>query len=186
MPYNILVQGRSNDGQTLGLIILMLDKVNAQQQSTQILFVTATREAAKETFNKANDLSNKMGGGVRCYLANFDQPVDVKGKFHCIIGTTKSIENHLSEELNFSLRMVLFDDCNKSMSYDTELMKFGAKYVCVTSYSSKALKETCNQQLQTKQFSLPLNRAISANLRHIEFCCSSIDEKLYVTAQLCS
>lgn len=128
----------------------------------------------------------KWGGGVRCCLANFDQPVDVKGKFHCIIGTTKSIETHLFEELNISVRMVLFDDCNKSMSFNTELMKFGAKYVCVTSYSSKTLKETCKQQLQAKQFSLPMREIISANLRHIEFCCSSIDEKLYVTTQLCN
>lgn len=60
-PCNILVQGRSNDGKTLGLIILMLNAVKVQQQSTQILFVTATREASKEIFNTANDLSNKMG-----------------------------------------------------------------------------------------------------------------------------
>lgn len=173
-----------NDGQTLALIILMLNHVNVTKNDTQILFITGTREAASVTFKKAVELSQKMGDAISCGLIQFDKPADFQDNVHCLIGTSKSVSNHLEKGHFIMPSMVLFDDCNKSLSFDNGLLKFAAKYVCVSSVVTRKLTEICTR-LKSTLSTLPVQKLLSPNLRHIEFCCSSKFEKIQATIQLC-
>lgn len=118
-PYNNLIQGRPNNGQTMGLIILMLNLIDVKKSSTQILFITATHEAANSTFMTAVRISMKMNDGIKCGLVHFDEPTDFPEIVHCIFGTSKSIADHLKKNPEVLPRMVLFDDCNKSRRLTT-------------------------------------------------------------------
>lgn len=184
-PYNNLIQGRPNNGQTMGLIILMLNLIDVKKSSTQILFITATHEAANSTFMTAVRISMKMNDGIKCGLVHFDEPTDFPEIVHCIFGTSKSIADHLKKNPEVLPRMVLFDDCNKSMSYHNDLLKFGAKYICVSAAVTRNSVDICNERLQTVQSTLPTKVLLSPNLQHIEFRCSSQHEKLEVTVKLC-
>lgn len=182
--FNNLIQGQPNCGQTLALIILMLNLVNVTQCSTQILLVSATRESARTTFKKAAEISKKMNDGIKCGLTQFDGPTDFSEEVHCLVGTSKSVGDYLKSH-GILPRMVLFDDCNKSLSFDNDLLKFGAKYVCVSSNITRSLIAICNERLQAVQSILPSKKLLSPNLRHIEFLCASQTEKLDVTGLLC-
>lgn len=183
--YNALVQGRPNDGQTLGLIILMLQLIDATKNSTQGLLITATRDAAIRTLKVASKLSDEMGEGIRFGLVLFEgSDTPVEGQFHCIIGTPKAMTRCISGDW-FGLRLIFFDDANKSMSYNNELLRYGAKYVCASAYVSKNLTMCCNKELQVIQLTSSLNTIMSKNLRHIQFICESQSQKLDACVELC-
>lgn len=175
--YNSLIQGRPNDGQTLGLVILMLQLLDAAKNSTQGLIVTATREAAELTTNEANKLSKEMG--IRFGLATFDSNNDVlaNDQVHCLIGTPAAITKCVGSD-NLGLRMIFFDDGNKSMSYDNHLLKYGAKYVALSSYVTKKMAMCCTNELKAIQLTRAANTIVSKNLRHIQFVCDSQSQKL--------
>lgn len=176
-PYNSLIQGRPNDGQTLGLVILMLQLLDATKNSTQGIFVTATREAAERTLNEANKLSKGMG--IRFGLINFDMTNDMpaNGQFHCLIGTPNAMAKCVGSDW-LELKMIFFDDGNKSMSYTNHLLKYGAKYVAVSSYINRNLAMCCNNELKAIQLTRAATTIVSKNLRHIQFICDSQSQKL--------
>lgn len=183
--YNSLVQGRPNDGQTLGLVILMLQLIDATKNSTQGILVTATRGAAIRTFKEANKLAEDMGQGIRFGLVLFDESdTPTKGQFHCIIGTPQAMVKCIVGDW-FSLRMIYFDDANKSMSFNNGLLSHGAKYVCSSAYISKKLADCCNNELQAIQLKNTMNTIMSKNLRHIQFVCESQSQKLDACIELC-
>lgn len=174
--YNLLIQGRSNDGQTLGLVMLMLQLLDASKNSTQGVIVAATREAAERTLNEANKLSQKMG--IRFGLVNFDMTnMPTNGQFHCLIGTPQAMAKCVGADW-LGLRLIFFDDGNKSMSYNNHLLKYGAKYVVVSSYINRKMAMCCNNELKVIQLTRPATTIVSKNLRHIQFVCDSQSQKL--------
>lgn len=72
---NVLIQNRSNDGQTMGLIALMLNAVNSKEYSTQAILVCETIIAAKHTFSQATKISTFMNEDIRIGLALFEEAV---------------------------------------------------------------------------------------------------------------
>lgn len=64
--FNSLIHGRPNDGQTLGLIALVLNHINSTKKTIQAVFVAATREAARMTFEQANELAKRMNDEIVC------------------------------------------------------------------------------------------------------------------------
>lgn len=175
--YNLLIQGRPNDGQTLGLVMLMLQLLDATKNTTQGVIVAATREAAEHTFNEANKLSQKMG--IRFGLVNFEMTDDMptNGKFHSLIGTPQAVSKCVGVDW-LGLRLIFFDDGNKSMSYNNHLLKYGAKYVVASSYINRKMALCCNNELKVIQLTRPASSIVSKNLRHIQFVCESQSQKL--------
>lgn len=147
--------------------------------------MTATREAAINTFKQANKLSEEMGQGIRCGLVLFNSSdMPAEGQFHFLIGTPQAMTKCISSDW-FGVRKIFFDDANKSMSYNTGLLKYGAQYVCVSSYVSKKFANCCNNDLQVLQLTRAMNTIVSKNLRHIEFVCDSQLQKLNACVELC-
>lgn len=163
--------------------MLMLNNINVTKNTCQVVFITATHEAAERTFEQACGLAGKMR--IRCGLVKLNVDIDITG-FHCVIGTPALMANYFADtNLRLDVRMVLFDDSNKSISfYYYNLLKFGAKYVCVSAVITKHLADICNNQLNVVQVTLPAGSVLSSNLRHVEFPCETQFEKLLVTTEL--
>lgn len=180
--YNSLIQGRPNDGQTLGLIILMLHIIDATDcESIQGILITATKDAAIRTFEKANQLSQRIG--IRCGLVEFESK-PAEGHFHWLIETAQALSKYV--EFRISPKMVLFDDANKSVYYKNQLLGYAnAKYLCVSSYITEKLEQSCIKDLKALPLKRPMETILSKNLRHYEFFCDSRFEKLIVCIELC-
>lgn len=186
--YNAFVQGRPNDGQTVGLVILMLQLIDATKDSTQAIIVSATRDAAVRTLKEADKLAQAMGQAIRCGLAHHDAPASdmpTNCQFHCIVGTPQALTKCIGDDW-FGLRIIAFDDGNKSMSYNNKLLSYGAKYVCVSAFVNKKLLDRCNSELNMLQLTRAANTILSKQLRHIEFMCASQFEKLTACIQFCN
>lgn len=182
-PFNVLIHGRPNDGQTLGSLILMLNSIDINKNTTQVIFVAATCDAAIRTFETARKLSEEMG--IRCGLVKFNEQAEGGTTFHCIFGTSASVSKCIVD--GFGIRMVIFDDAHKSMSYTTNncLLKHGAKYVCISSFMNKSLLSVSVNELQAMQSLRSTSSILSPNLRHVKFFCESQHEKLAVLVELC-
>lgn len=179
--FNSLIHGRPNDGQTLGLIALMLNHIDSTKRTVQSVFVAATREAARMAFKQANELAKQMDDGIECSLVNFDEQIGPSNS-HCLIGTSLSLSKRKSNW--YDVRIVIFDDAYKSMSFETDLLKLDAKYVCVSAHISRKLV-MISQKLNALQLKRSVQTLLSPNLRHLEFFCTSQAEKLYATIELC-
>lgn len=180
-PSNTLVYGRPNNGQTMALLILMFESIDVNKNATQAIFVTATIESAVQTFESASILAE--GLGIRCGLAKFNEAID-PCTFHCLIGTTASVSKYIGDGIGIEL--FIFDDANKSMSFGSKsLLKYPAKYVCVTSYANKHILQTSQNELQVIQSSRSNLSILSPNLRHVELFFHSQFEKLSAAIELC-
>lgn len=181
-PLNNLIIGRPNDGQTLGLLIAMFDLINIEKSCTQGVFVCASNEAANHTFATALKLST--GLGIRCGLVKFDEPIEAS-TFHCLFGTSAALCKVIGNGLG--IRVIAFDDASKSMSFATNnLLRFGAKYICVSSHINHQLSSSCNEKLNVTTASRPKQTILSPNLRHAEFFCESQFQKLSTSIALCN
>lgn len=118
---------------------------------------------------------------VVCGLVNFDAPIE-QNDCHCLIGTSVSLSKCNSSWSD--VRLVVFDDAYKSMSFDTDLLELDAKYVCVSAHISKSLVKT-STKLNVIQLKRSITTLLSPNLRHLNFSCTSQAEKLHTAVELC-
>lgn len=181
-PVNNLIIGRPNDGQTLGLIIAMFELIDIKKSCTQGVFVCASKETANYTFASALKLSTELG--IRCGLVKFDEPIEAAA-FHCLFGTSGALSKVIGD--GFGIRVITFDDANKSMSFVTNnLLRFGAKYICVSSHINRQFLAHCNEKLNVMTTSRHKQTILSPNLRHAEVFCESQFQKLSTCVALCN
>lgn len=118
---DLMVQARTGSGKTGAFILPVLERVDTQKTSCQVLVLVPTRELAQQVAADAKTLAGK--GGMRTvpvYGGTSYKPQieGFKRGAHCVVGTPGRVLDHLiKRNLNLKdLEILVYDEADRMMS----------------------------------------------------------------------
>ncbi|MEN8173016.1 MAG: DEAD/DEAH box helicase [Chloroflexota bacterium] len=118
---DLMVQARTGSGKTGAFIMPVLERINPQQQSCQVLVLVPTRELARQVSSDTKQLVGDSGiRTVPVYGGTSYKPQieSFKKGAHIVVGTPGRVLDHLIKR-NLSLKnlkILIFDEADRMMS----------------------------------------------------------------------
>ena len=118
---DLMIQSRTGSGKTGAYLVPILERISAEQNATQALVLTPTRELALQVTHEAQVLSSAMNVRVAAVYGGvgYREQLDaLREGAHLVIGTPGRILDHLLRRSMTlaKLRMLVFDEADRMLS----------------------------------------------------------------------